>query len=67
MSLAEVLPSVTTLSDEDKRDLLIFLSRDLTERPDLIVEGQVHSWWSPHEAHDAARALLAKLQQEAER
>jgi hypothetical protein len=61
MSLTEVLPSVQSLSQEDKRDLLVLLSQELSQRPELLVEGQLHSWWSPHNAHDAASILLNRL------
>jgi hypothetical protein len=66
MSLAEVMPSVFSLSRSDKLRLIQLLAVDLAEAevPPTIVAGQSYPLWSPEQAFDAAAVLLRALDAE---
>src|SRR5262249_23000664 len=67
MSLTEVLPSVQSLSLEEKRDLHVLLGRELATQPELLIQEGTHEWWSPHEAYEAARILQEVLDKDRNR
>lgn len=66
MSLAELLPEVKTLSNDDKRRLMETLQQDLKDQEllNLFPAGQTIEIWSPYESHEAAAKLLEVLQTE---
>ena len=66
MSLAELLPTVRSLSRMDKLQLIQLLASDLAqaEEPAPIVAGQDYPLWSPDRAYDAADVLLGMLEAE---
>jgi len=63
MSLAELLPTVRSLSRMDKLQLIQLLASDLAqaEEPAPIEVGRDYPVWSPDRAYDAAAVLLGML------
>lgn len=66
MTIAELLPSVRSLSRIDKLQLIQVLAADLAqaEEPTPITAGQTYPLWSPDRAFDAAATLLQVLEAE---
>lgn len=64
MSVAELLPSLRELNRADKLRVMQFLVQELAQEEALLQAGQSYAVWSPYEAHDAARTLLAVLESE---
>ena len=64
MSIAELLPTIRTLSRIDKLQLIQLLAADLAqaEEPTPIAAGQTYPLWSPDRAYDAAAVLLRVLE-----
>jgi len=69
MSLTELLPTVQSLSRQDKLRLIQLLAAELaeTEEPGFIPAGLSYPLWSPDRAFDAAATLLQALDAEARR
>jgi len=63
MSLAELLPTVNSLSRQDKLRLIELLAEELarSEEPSPMEAGQSYPVWSPDRAYDAASMLLRAL------
>jgi len=68
MSLAELLPSVYSLSRTDKLQLIQLVAQNLAEAEpaSLIEPGQTYPVWSPDRSFSAAEALLQALSREGE-
>ncbi len=64
MSVTELLPSLRKLSRADKLRVMQFLVQELAQEEGLLQTAQSYAVWSPFEAHDAARTLLAVLEDE---
>lgn len=66
MSLVELLPTVRSLSRQDKLRLIQWLAVDLAqaEEPVPIPADQDYPLWSPDRAYDAAAVLLRALDAE---
>lgn len=66
MSLAEVLPTVQTLSRIEKLNLIQVLAEELarSETVPALEAGQTYSIWSPHDAYQGAEVLLQLLERE---
>ena len=65
MSLAELLPRVQNLDDDDKTRLRDHLNREL-ERAlllDQLVRGGPYEIWSPFDCHEAAHVLSKMLEE----
>jgi hypothetical protein len=65
-TLPQLLPTVRTLSRADKLRLIGILAEELAREEGLalLAEGEAYPVWSPHEAQEAAAALLQALRQE---
>jgi hypothetical protein len=63
MSLVELLPTVRSLSRQDKLRLIQLLAGELAqaEESDPIPAGQYYPLWSPDRAYDAAAVVLRAL------
>ena len=63
MSLAELMPSVQSLSPTDKLELLRLLAGELREANSILPleVGKEYPIWSPFDADEAALALQAIL------
>ncbi len=66
MSLVELLPTVRSLSRQDKVRLIQWLAVELgeVEGPAPIPAGRSYPLWSPDRAYDAAAVLLRALDAE---
>jgi hypothetical protein len=66
MSLAELLPSVQTLSRIEKLRLIELVAADLARSEDIpdLQAGQTYEIWSPHDAYQAAEVLREMLEKE---
>jgi hypothetical protein len=68
MTIAELLPTVRSLSRIDKLQLIQWLAADLAqadaEELCPIVPAQTYPLWSPDRAYDAAATLLQVLDEE---
>ena len=64
MSISELLPSVRSLPDPDKLQLIRILAEDLTGSPASPLQNVTGSLpvWTPHGTFDAADILLQALQ-----
>lgn len=69
MSLAELLPTVRSLSRHDKLQLIRLVASDLAEAEGSapIAAGASYPVWSPGRAYEAAAVLLRALDAEATR
>jgi hypothetical protein len=63
MSLVELLPTVRSLSRQDKLRLIQLLATELARSEELepIAPGLSYPLWSPDRAYDAANVLLRAL------
>ncbi len=66
LSLVDLLPTVRSLSRQDKLRLIQLLAVDLaqTEETGTLQSGQSYPRWSPDRAYDAAAVLLQALDAE---
>jgi hypothetical protein len=66
MTIAELLPSVRSLSRIDKLQLIQVLTADLAQAEESapIAAGLTYPLWSPDRAYDAAATLLQVLERE---
>jgi hypothetical protein len=66
MSIADVLPTVRSLTRADQLRLIQMVAQELAENePASLVEpNQVYPVWSPHDSFEAAATLLRVLDQE---
>jgi len=65
MSIAEVLPTVRSLSRADRLRLIQIVAQELAEdEASLIEPNREYPIWSPYDAHDAAATLLRILGEE---
>ncbi len=64
MTLAEIWPTLQTLSNDDKRLLVQALAAELAreEEASLVNTGGAYEVWSPYDAHEAAATLLRLLE-----
>lgn len=65
MSLAELLPDITSLSRVEKLRLIQLLAQELAEGEDRGIEaGRSYPVWSPDQSFAAAETLLQTLRVE---
>jgi hypothetical protein len=69
MSLVELLPTVRSLSRQDKLRLIQWLAGELAQTEELnpIPAGHSYTLWSPDQAYDASAVLLRALDADASR
>jgi len=65
MSIADVLPSIRTLSRTDQLRLMEILATDLGEslEPPIIQPNREYEIWSPFDAYQAAATMLRVLEE----
>lgn len=66
MSVAELLPTLQTLSRADKLKVMQFLVQELAAEEEalLLQPGATYPVWSPYNSHDAAQKLAALLEED---
>ena len=62
MSVAELIPTLKKLSDDDKRQVIRFLVRELGDAPPpMLKSGEAYPVWSPYDDFEAADVLKEML------
>jgi hypothetical protein len=66
MSVAELLPTLQTLSRADKLKVMQFLVQELAAEEEALSlqPGVTYPVWSPYNSHDAAQKLAALLEED---
>jgi hypothetical protein len=69
MSLAELMPTLSSLPRHEKLEVLRRLAFDLTQEAgvDVLQDGASYPIWTPFNAHDAAKSLQRLLEEDRER
>jgi hypothetical protein len=66
MNVAELLPTLQTLSRADKLKVMQFLVQELAAEEEALSlqPGATYPVWSPYNSHDAAQQLAALLKED---